>query len=182
MKASTFPIDVTTVQSFVLLSWPELSQASHLHSRILRLVRLGHQTLGGQVHVDGGKDALGQLVRLERAAELEGRCGIGGRLVAEVYAEEVAERPAILEGGVFRSLVGRAEALLGDVHAQHALQSDGRLSSPLALGIERLPAQPAAQATASQHRSCRKTGRAASPSSWPHIPSQKNLLGKRNPT
>lgn len=121
-----------------LLSWPELSQGSHLHSRILRLVRLGHQTLGGQVHVDGGKDALGQLVRLERAAELEGRWGIGGRLVAEVYAEEAADRPAILEGGVFRSLVGQAEALLGDVHAQHALQSDGRLSSPLALGVERL--------------------------------------------
>lgn len=56
-----------------------------------------HQPTGGEMHVDSGKDALGQLVRFQQAAELEQGGGVGRRLAAVVDADEAADRLAVVE-------------------------------------------------------------------------------------
>jgi hypothetical protein len=94
------------------------------------------QALVGQMRLDSFEDALGQLVRLEQVTELDQGGGIRGGLTSQVDTHEAADRLAVVEG-IFDPLVGQAEALLGDVHAQHALQADGRAPRAFALGVER---------------------------------------------
>ena len=55
----------------------------------------------------------------------------------EVAHGKPADRLAVVDG-IFDALVGKAEALLGNVHPQHALKTNRWPSAPLALGVERL--------------------------------------------
>ena len=94
------------------------------------------QAAGGEMHVDGGEDTLGQLVCFQQTAELEERSGIRCRFAAEVDADEATDRMAVVKG-VFRSLVRQPEALLGNVHAQHTREADRRAATSFAFGVER---------------------------------------------
>jgi len=98
---------------------------------------LEHQPPGRQLCVEGGEDALGQPVGFEQAAELQQRGGVGCGFPQQIDTNETPNRLTVVDG-VFRTLVGQPEALLGDVHAQHPLQSNRRASTAFAPGVERL--------------------------------------------
>ncbi len=92
------------------------------------------QPLGRQVRVDGREDGFGELLVFEQAAELEQRRGVGCRLAAQIDANEAPDRLAVVDG-ILDAFVRQPEAVLRDVHAQHALQSDRRATAATALRI-----------------------------------------------
>lgn len=94
------------------------------------------QTLGREVDIDRREDAFSQLVRFEPPPKLEQRRCIRGRLPAQIETDKAADRLAVVQR-VFRSFVGESEALLRDVHAQHALQPNWLTTAPFAFRTER---------------------------------------------
>lgn len=60
--------------------------------------------------------------------------GVRRRLAAQVDPHEAADRLAVVDG-VLDPFVRQPEAVLRDVHAQHALQSDRRATAATALGV-----------------------------------------------
>lgn len=94
------------------------------------------QALLSKVGVDGGKDALGQSVGFEQAAEPEQGGGIRGGFPVQINANEGSNGLAVVDC-IFDPLVRQSEALLGNVHARHALQADRRPAATGAFGIER---------------------------------------------
>ena len=95
-----------------------------------------HQTFGREMFVDRGEDRFGQRVLLEQAPELEQRGRIGHALSAQIHAHETTDRLTVVQR-ILNAFVGQAKALLGDIHAQHALQADGRATSAAALWVVR---------------------------------------------
>lgn len=81
------------------------------------------ESFDGQKGVDGVKDALSQLVGFQQAAELEQGGGIRGTFPSQVYANEAADGLAIVDS-IFDASIGQTKALLGNVHAQHALYAN----------------------------------------------------------
>ena len=94
------------------------------------------QALRGKVGVDGGKDALGQAVGFEQAAKLEQGGGVRGSFPVEVYANEGTNRLAVVDR-IFDPLVRQSEALLSNVHTQHARETNRRSTASVTFGIER---------------------------------------------
>jgi hypothetical protein len=92
------------------------------------------QATGGQVGVDGAKEALAKVVGFEQVAEFQQRRGVGHALGREVDAGEVPHGLAVVDG-VFERFVGQAIPLLEEIHPQDALQPNGRAAA-LALGIK----------------------------------------------
>ena len=93
------------------------------------------QALRGEVGVDGGEEALAQIVGLQQAAELQERRGVRHALGIQVDASEAAQRLAVVEG-VFEGFIGQAIPLLEEIDPQHPLQPDRRAAA-LALRIVR---------------------------------------------
>lgn len=94
------------------------------------------QTFAGQVHVDFIEDPTRQIVLLQQPTELQQRRRIWRRFVCQIDADETTNGLAVVDR-IFDSLVRQTEALLGDVHAQHALQAHRRAASPIALRVVR---------------------------------------------
>ena len=98
---------------------------------------LEHQPLDCQQRIDFGKDAFGQLVFFEQPAEFQQgggvRCGIPGQINAHKSPDGLA-----VVDGVFHALIGKTEALLGDVRPEHAFQANRWPTTFFALGVERL--------------------------------------------
>ena len=97
---------------------------------------LEDQTLLRQHGIDGSKDALGQMVLFQQAAKLEQGGGIGRRLPRQVDANEAPDGLAVVDG-VFDPFIGQSEALLGNIHAQHAFHAKRRPASSGSLRVER---------------------------------------------
>ena len=93
------------------------------------------QAARGQVGVDGGEEALAQVVRFEQTAEFQECGGVGHALGGQINAGKPLHRLTVVEG-IFEGFVGQAIPLLEKIDPQHALQSDGRATA-FALGIER---------------------------------------------
>ena len=81
------------------------------------------QAVDGQRLVDSRKEALGQLMLLRQATKLEQGRGIGGSFTREVNADKSPDGLTVVKG-VFGAFVGETEALLGNLHSQHAFQSN----------------------------------------------------------
>jgi hypothetical protein len=94
------------------------------------------QPLNGQMFVDGRKDAFGQLVLLQQAAKLEQGGGIGDAFTREVDADKSPDGLTVVKG-VLSPFVGETEALLGNLHSQHAFQPHRRTASAFAFGVKR---------------------------------------------
>lgn len=69
------------------------------------------------------KDAVGQLVSFQQAADLEQGGGIRDAFPGQVYANEAADGLAIVYG-IFDAFIEQTKALLRNVHAQHALYTN----------------------------------------------------------
>ena len=95
------------------------------------------QTLGRQMRVDRREDRVRQLLVFQQAPELQQRRGIRRRLAPQVDAHEPANRLAVVNR-VLDPLVRQPQAVLHDVHAQHALQTHRRTTPSAALGIVQL--------------------------------------------
>lgn len=76
------------------------------------------QAFLGQMGVDGAVDGFGELMLFEQVAEVQQGGGIGYGVTGQIKADETADGLTVVEG-VFRAFVGKAGALLGDLHAQH---------------------------------------------------------------
>lgn len=98
---------------------------------------LEDQALHGQQRIDGRKDTLGQLAPFEYPAELQQGGGVGCGLTGQVDANKAADGLTVVDG-IFDSLVREPEALLGNVHAQHAFHTHRRASPSFALRVKRL--------------------------------------------
>jgi len=96
-----------------------------------------HQAFLGQMSVDRIEDLPRQRVCFQQVAELQQRRRVRRRLAAQVNANESADGLAVVDR-VLDAFVRQPKALLGNVHAQHAHQSDRRAPGAFDLGIERL--------------------------------------------
>lgn len=85
----------------------------------------------------GGEDALGQFALFQLATKLEQRRGIRCGFPRQIDAHESPDGLTVVDG-VFDAFVEKTEALLGDVHAQHAFHADWRSATSFAFGIVRL--------------------------------------------
>ena len=88
----------------------------------------------GQVGVDGGEEALAQVVRFEQTAEFQKRGGVGHAFGGQINAGEAPQRLTVIER-VFEGFIGQAIPLLEKINPQPPLQTNGRPSA-LTLGIE----------------------------------------------
>ena len=93
------------------------------------------QAAGGQVGVDGGKEAFAQVMRFKQTPEFQERGGVGHPLGGQINAGKSLQCLAVVER-VFEGFVGQPIPLLEKIHPQHPLQPDGR-ASPFAFGIKR---------------------------------------------
>src|SRR3990167_9340216 len=86
--------------------------------------------------VDGVEDGFGELMLFKQMAKLQEGGGIRYGVAGEINANETADGLAVVDG-VFDAFIRVAEALLGDVHAQHAGQSFGWTTGAAVAGVER---------------------------------------------
>ena len=93
------------------------------------------QAACGEVGVDGGKEALAQIMRFEEMTKLQQRGGIGHALGLEIDAGETLQGLTVVKG-VFQRFIGQPIPLLKEIDAQQALQSDG-WTAAFTFGIER---------------------------------------------
>ena len=82
------------------------------------------------------EQALAQAVRLEQAAKIQQRGGVGHACGGQLNAGKALHRLAVMER-VFQRLVRQPIPLLEKIDPQHPLQPDGRAAA-LAVGVERL--------------------------------------------
>ena len=85
------------------------------------------QPPGLQRLADRGKKLLAELVLLQQPPKPQQRRAVGHALSSQVDAHEAAQRGAVEQRFLTR-LVGQVEPVLHEVHAQHALQPNGRPS------------------------------------------------------
>ena len=78
------------------------------------------QAAFGQMRIEGAEDDVGQLMGLQQTAELEDSGGIRCGLACQVDADKAADGLAVVKG-IFDAFIRKPEAVLGDVHPQHAL-------------------------------------------------------------
>lgn len=90
-----------------------------------------------QVFVYQLEEPFAEIVGFKDVAKLANRRLIRRRLMAKVYADEVAHGPGIVKS-LFHSRVGQAEPVLQKMDPKHTLYADGRPSGALSLRIKRL--------------------------------------------
>ena len=86
------------------------------------------------MNVDGGEDTRGELMGFQEATELEQGGGIRCAFPRQIDADETADGLTVVEG-VFRGFIGKPEAVLRQVHAQHALKANRRSASTFATRV-----------------------------------------------
>ena len=96
-----------------------------------------HQTLLGQVPVDGVENLARDAFCLEQMTKLQQRRRVRRRLAIEVDTDKTTDCLAIVNR-IFDAFIGQAKTLLGHVHAQHAGKADRRAARTASLGTVRL--------------------------------------------
>jgi len=86
------------------------------------------------VGVDGGEEALAQVVGFEKMTEVQQGGGIGHAFGAQIKAGKIPQGLAVVER-VFEGFIGKAIPLLEKIDPQHPLQAQ-RWPTAFALGIE----------------------------------------------
>ena len=86
--------------------------------------------------VEGAEDDVGQPMGFQQTPEFEEGGGIRCGFAQKVNADEAADGLAVVKG-VFDAFIRKPEAVLGDVHPQHALQANGRTTRPATGRVER---------------------------------------------
>ncbi len=94
------------------------------------------QALTRQVIADRRENHPAEIVCFDQAAELQQRGRIRRRLARQIDADEAADGVAVVQR-ILDALVRQPEALLGDIHAQHAREPQRRPAGALAGRVER---------------------------------------------
>jgi hypothetical protein len=85
----------------------------------------------GRMSIDRGKNVLGSLAFLKPSPELQQCRCVRSRFTVKINAHETTDRLTVVES-VFCPFVRQSEALLGNVHAQHPLQTNRRVGTTFA--------------------------------------------------